>query len=81
MKVYVCEVYDGHQMDTFVIGVFSTALKAQEAGTVYLAENANGAKVIDWMRSGNDSTDWYTDNDNYNYSRHITEVELDEALA
>lgn len=81
MKVYVCEVFDGRQMDAIVVGVFSTALKAQEAGMVYLAENANGAKVIDWIRDGNDSTDWYTDNDNYNYSRHITEVELDEALA
>lgn len=81
MKVYTCEIFDGHLLDTVMVGVFPTLAKAQEAGGLYLTENADTAHLLDWDHDANQYTDWYQDDSNYNYTRVIYECEVGKRLA
>lgn len=81
MKVYTCQIYDGHLWENVMLGVFSTLAKAFEAGGLYLAEHANTAHLLDWNHDANEYTDWYQDDSGYSFTRLIYECEIDTQLA
>ena len=80
MTVYMCKVYDALIGDWIDLGVFSTSVKAEGAGTDYIMENYPACVIIDWARDANVRTDWYQDIDGRVNTRVVTECELDKML-
>ena len=80
MKVFMCKVYDALIGDWIDLGVFSTSVKAEGAGTDYIMENYPACVIIDWARDANVRTDWYQDMDGRVNTRVVTECELDKML-
>ena len=80
MKIFMCKVYDALIGNWIDLGVFSTSVKAEGAGTNYIMENYPACVVIDWARDANVRTDWYQDIDGRVNTRVVTECELDKSL-
>ena len=80
MTVYVCKVFDGILGDWVDRGVFSTIVKAQNAGTEYMEETCGNITHIDFDWDTNTHTDWYMGENGHVFTRVITECELDRVL-
>ena len=81
MTVYMCKVEDGYKHDWVDLGVFSTETKALEAGGLYIVNHAYGnAHLLDWYEELPILTYWYQDDHYYDFTRVVTECELDKAL-
>ena len=80
MKLYMCKVFDGFLGDWVDRGVFSTAVRAQNAGTEYMEETCENVTHIDFDWDTNTNTDWYIGENGRVFTRVITECELDKSL-
>ena len=80
MTVYTCKVFDGQLGEWVDCGVFSTPVKAQNAGTNYINEACDNATQIDFDWDTNTHTDWYMSQNGRVFTRVITECELDKVL-
>ena len=80
MKLYLCKVYDDGVGDWADLGVFSTQVKAECAGIIYIHQIYHDVELIDWEREPNVYTDWYQTPGGRVFTRVITECELDKSL-
>lgn len=80
MTVYLCKVWDSDLGVWAERGVFSTSAKALESGLQYITDACDTAQLIDWEYESNVSTDWFHGANGHNYTRVVTQTEIDRSL-
>lgn len=81
--MYICQVYLDNTMGMVLVGIFSTAAKAMEAGYNFINDQMDNVQLIDWEYDSAHGTytDWYHGNGSSVATRIITGVQLDVSLA
>lgn len=73
MKLFVSELYDEKESETYLMGVFSKSGNAIRAATLYIEEQGSDSRYTDWKTDAFTETFYFDD-----YTLTITECELDE---
>ena len=76
MKLYVANLHQIAQMETTLVGVFSSEAKAEHAGKAAIEEfNEGEAEFFDWDREGPELRYYYD-----GFTLMITEMTLDQPI-
>lgn len=73
MKLFVSELYDYKEGETYLMGVFSKSGNAIRAATQYIEEQGSDFRYSDWKTDALTQTFYFDD-----YILTITECELDK---